>query len=90
MSVTIGGIVFDDHEYDSRGDVYLSVGKPRHATRTLETPDGHAVHYDDDRAVIGLTLRNVRSTLEREGRLTLTCPQTSVSADRLDAALEAA
>lgn len=91
MSFTIGGISFDDYEYDDRGDVlYLSVGAPRPAARTLETPDGHAVHYGDSGTVIGLTLLNVRATLARDGRLTLTWPQASVSSDDLASLLRAA
>ncbi len=73
MTVTIAGISFDHHHYDERGDVlYLNVGEPRPAARGLETPDGHAIHYDETGAVIGLTLLNVRHTLEQDGRLTLT------------------
>jgi len=75
MTITIAGIPFDHHHYDERGDVlYLNVGEPRPAARGLETPDGHAIHYDENGAVIGLTLLNVRHTLERDGRLTLTLP----------------
>lgn len=90
MSITVGGTTFDDTEYDERGDVlYLSVGAPQPAVRTLETPEGHAVHYDELGAVIGLTLLNVRWTLERDGELTLTWPPARLGADQLDAALAA-
>jgi len=90
MSITIGGTTFDDHEYDERGDVlYLSVGAPQPAARTLETPEGHAVHYDEAGAVIGLTLLNVRWTLDRDGELILTWPPARLAADTLDAALVA-
>jgi uncharacterized protein YuzE len=68
-------IGFDHHHYGERGDVlYLNVCEPRPAARGLETPDGHAIHHDETGAVIGLTLLNVRHTLERDGRLTLTHP----------------
>src|SRR5918999_3169589 len=41
MTVTIAGITFDSHEYDDRGDVlYVSVGPPREAARTLGRPRG--------------------------------------------------
>ena len=47
MTIQIGAITFDEAEYDERGDVlYLSVGEPKPAAQTLETPEGHAVHYD--------------------------------------------
>jgi uncharacterized protein YuzE len=91
MNITIGGITFDHHEYDSRGDVlYLSVGPPTAQASGLETPEGHAVHYDEHGAVIGLTLLNVRWTLEREGELTLTWPEQHVSAGALHPILAAA
>jgi uncharacterized protein YuzE len=91
MTITIAGIEFDHHDYDSRGDVlYLSVGEPREAARGLETDEGHAVEYDADWRVIGLTLLNVRWTLEREGALTLTWPPVRLEAGQLDAALIAA
>jgi uncharacterized protein YuzE len=91
MTITIAGIVFDHHHYDARGDVlYLNVGEPRAEARGLETPDGHALHYDETGAVIGLTLLNVRATLEREGRLTLSLPAEHLAADTLQPILAAA
>ncbi len=91
MTITIGGVAFDHHRYDERGDVlYLNVGEPRVAARGLETPDGHAVHYDESSAVIGLTLPNVRHTLQREGQLTLTVPPEYVQASALQSVLTAA
>jgi uncharacterized protein YuzE len=54
MSVTVAGTAFDQHEYDERGDVlYLSVGSPRTSSKTIATPEGHAVDYDESGAVIG-------------------------------------
>jgi uncharacterized protein YuzE len=91
MTITIAGIAFDHHHYDERGDVlYLNVGEPRAAASGLETPDGHAIHYDENGAVIGLTLLNVRHTLERNGQLTLTLPLEHVEADALAPLLAAA
>jgi len=91
MGVTIGGIEFDHHHYDERGDVlYLNVGAPRAQASGVETPDGHAVHYDEDGAVIGLTLLNVRWTLEREGELRLSLPDAHVPAATLSPVLVAA
>ncbi len=91
MNITIAGIPFDHHHYDERGDVlYLNVGEPRPAARGLETPDGHAIHYDESGAVIGLTLLNVRHILERDGRLTLTLPPEHLGADALEPILAAA
>lgn len=90
MKITIAGITFDHVHYDERGDVlYLNVGEPRPAARGLETPEGHAVHYDDSGALVGLTLLNVKWTLERKGELFLTLPQAHVSAEQLSTALAA-
>lgn len=88
MNITVGGITFDHHHYDPRGDVlYLNVGEPQAAAHGLETPDGNGVHYDEEWNVIGLTLLNVRWTLEREGAVTVTWPPLKLSAEQLDAAL---
>jgi uncharacterized protein YuzE len=90
MKITVAGITFDNHHYDERGDVlYLSVGEPQPAAHGLETPEGHAVHYDENWVVNGLTLLNVRWSLDRDGELTLTWPQARLAADQLDAALVA-
>ena len=70
--------------------LYLNVGEPRPPARGLETPDGHAIHYDEDGAIIGLTLLNVRQTLERDGELTLTLPPEHLAADVLRPILMAA
>jgi len=91
MNITVAGITFDHHHYDEGGDVlYLNVGEPRPAAHGLETPEGHGVHYNEEWAVIGLTLLNVRWTLEREGALTLTWPPARLGAEQLDGALAAA
>lgn len=90
MKITVAGITFDHHHYDPRGDVlYLNIGEPRPQVYGLETPEGHAVHYDENWAVIGMTLLNVRWTLEKEGALTLTWPATRVGEEQLNGALVA-
>lgn len=91
MTITIAGIQFDHHRYDERGDVlYLNVGEPRPAARGLETPEGHAIHYDESGAVIGLTLLGVRHALERDGGITLTLPPERLAAKTLEPVLAAA
>ena len=91
MSVTIAGITFDSHEYDDRGDVlYLSVASPREAARTVATPEGHAVDYDESGAVIGMVLVNVRFLLGRAGAVTVTVPPDRVVAAQIEPALVAA
>jgi uncharacterized protein YuzE len=91
MTVTIAGTSFDQHEYDERGDVlYLTVGPPREATRTIATPEGHAVDYNESGAVIGMVLVNVRFLLERDGAVTVTLPPDHVVAAKIKPALIAA
>jgi uncharacterized protein YuzE len=91
VTVTVAGISFDQHEYDERGDVlYLSVGKPREAFRTIATPEGHAVDYDNSGAVIGMVLVNVRFLLGRDGAVTVTIPPDRVLAAQIEPALLAA
>jgi uncharacterized protein YuzE len=84
MSITIAGITFDHHHYDARGDVlYLNVGAPRPEAHGVETPEGHGIHYDENWVVIGLTLMNVRWTLEREGEIAITWPEQHLDAQAL-------
>ena len=90
MTLTIAGTSFDQHQYDERGDVlYLSVGPPREAARTIATPEGHAVDYDDHGAVIGMTLVNVQFLLDRDGMLTLSLPPVHIAAEALAPVLAA-
>ncbi|HEY8640750.1 MAG TPA: DUF2283 domain-containing protein [Solirubrobacterales bacterium] len=91
MTITIAGTKFDNYEYDARGDVlYLSVGQPREPARTLETPEGHAVDYDESGAVIGIVLVNVRFFLERDGVVTVTNPPDRLVAAQIEPALATA
>lgn len=88
MIVTIAGINFDQHEYDERGDVlYLSVGLPRESSRTIATPEGHAVDYDESGAVIGMVLVNVRFLLDRDGAVTVTIPPDRIVPAQIEPAL---
>lgn len=91
MSVTIAGTTFDSHEYDDRGDVlYLSVGAPREPARTVATPEGHAVDYDEAGAVIGMILINVRYFLNRDGAVMVTLPPDRLVSAQIESALIAA
>jgi uncharacterized protein YuzE len=92
MSVHLGPYTFDHVSYDADGDVlYLSIGEPRDATDSEETPEGHIVRYDHHERVIGLTLVSAKWLLERDGTLSITFPQRSAIADagELQAALAA-
>jgi len=92
VNVHIGPLVFDRADYDPEGDVlYLHVGEPADAEGE-ETPEGHVVRFEPGtHHVIGLTVINARSVLDRDGRLVVTVPETvEASADELAAALASA
>jgi uncharacterized protein YuzE len=88
-SVRIGELVFDDVSYDARGDVlYLSIGPPRAAADSEVSPEGHAIRFDAQGRVIGVTLVSPRLLTERDGALTLTLPSRErVDREALAAAL---
>ena len=89
MNVHIGPLVFDRADYDAEGDVlYLHVGEPGEAEGE-ETPEGHVVRFEPGtQRVVGLTVINARSVLDRDGRLVVTVPETvEASADELAPAL---
>jgi uncharacterized protein YuzE len=76
MTIRIGDHEFDDVSYDVDGDVlYLHQGKPVAAAETFGTPEGHAVKFDSDGDVIGLTIVNAKWLVERDGQITITIPE---------------
>jgi len=91
MTITIAGIDFDYRDYDERSDVlYLHVGAPNGpAAKTLETPEGHTVEYDDQDAIIGLELMGVKAMLDRNEELQLTWPPAHLAVSDLRQALAA-
>ncbi len=91
MTITIAGIDFDYRDYDERSDVlYLHVGTPNGpAAKTLETPEGHTVEYDEHGAIVGLELMGVGAMLDRNEELQLTWPPAYLAASALRQALVA-
>lgn len=89
MTVTIADIEFDRVEYDADADVlYLHVGDPSRAVDYDETPEGHAVRFDREGELVGLTLVRPKQLLERNAELRVTVPVPSdVSAAELTPAL---
>ena len=55
--------------------LYLHVGEPQAASDGEETPEGHALRFDADGNVIGLTIINARWLLERDGEILVTLPE---------------
>jgi len=90
MSVTIGPTTFDRVSYDREVDVlYLSVGDPRLAVRLDESAEAHALRYDEQGRLVGITIVNAQDLLDREGAIVVTPPQLRVEADELGSALAA-
>jgi uncharacterized protein YuzE len=92
VKITIGPLTFDRADYDADSDVlYLHVGKPRDGEGE-ETPEGHVLRYAPGTSqVIGLTVLGAQRTLERDGHLSITVPETvETTAEDLAPALAAA
>jgi len=82
-TLKVGSTVFDNVSYDRHGDVlYLHVGVPCAAAYGEATPEGHALRFDQEGNVIGLTIVSASALLERDGMLTVTM------SERIDLARE--
>jgi len=91
MSVTIGGIQFDNVDYYREGDVlYLWSGEPRRPAFDDASPEGHYLQFGEDGALIAITIVNARRIFEREGKIPITLPEHQVEVTGLDAVLAAA
>jgi hypothetical protein len=91
VNVKIGSVVFDHASYDAENDVlYLRVGEPE-AGEGETTPEGHVIRYaPGTNRIVGMTMLGPRRILKREGRLTVTIPETvETTADDLADALAA-
>jgi uncharacterized protein YuzE len=81
-SITINGTIFTRSVYDRDADVlYLHVGEPSVAVGFDETPEGHALRFDADGRLIGLTIVAARHLLETEDPMVVTLSEP-VSVDR--------
>lgn len=76
MTVHIGPYTFDRVRYDHDADVlYLAQGDPARAVDFDEMPEGHAVSFDENGDLVGLTLIDIRRLLdEAQGELRLELP----------------
>lgn len=89
MSVTVAGITFDHVSYDAEADVlYLHVGDPSEAVDFDASPEGHALRFDGDGQLVGLTLVGARRLLAGESAPTVTLPsRVNLPREQLVAAL---
>ena len=57
MTITIGSATFDNVFYDQDVDVlYLHVGDPSTAVDFDESPEGHALRFDVEGRLVGVTI----------------------------------
>jgi uncharacterized protein YuzE len=85
MSVTIGGIEFDNVFYDREVDVlYLHVGDPASAVDGDDSAEGDGLRFAQDGSVVGLTLLNARRRMERDGKLVITLPERQIETNDLE------
>jgi uncharacterized protein YuzE len=92
MTVTIGNLTFDRTRYDvDDGDVlYLHRADPHSAIDFDVSPEGHALRFNSEGELIGITLINARWLLEEEGKIVLTLPErVEVDPDAIRDALTA-
>jgi uncharacterized protein YuzE len=75
MTVQIGTLTFDRVRYDADGDVlYLHRGDPSDAVDFDASPEGHALRFDGQGDLVGVTILNARWLLDHDGAITLTLP----------------
>ncbi|HEX6689175.1 MAG TPA: DUF2283 domain-containing protein [Solirubrobacterales bacterium] len=90
MIIHLGDQVFDDVFYDVDVDVlYLSRGKPVAAKETLASSEGHAIRLNDSGEIIGITVVNAKWLAERDGRITVSIPESHAGLESLETSAEA-
>lgn len=92
QAIKIGSYTFDNVDYDAGGDVlYLHKGDPSTAVDFDETPEGHALRFNSEGELVGITIVRPRMLLERHGSIAITLPQrVDVNAPTLGTILAAA
>jgi uncharacterized protein YuzE len=92
MTITIGSSTFDNVFYDADVDVlYLHMGDPSNAADFDESPEGHALRFDVDGRLVGVTIMGAKSLIDREDEITITVPEiVHVDSDTVAPALVSA
>ncbi len=76
MTITIGSFTFDNVFYDGDVDVlYLHMGDPSTAVDFDESPEGHALRFDAEGDLIGVTIVGAKSLIDRDGEIKITLPE---------------
>lgn len=82
MTIRIANIDFDRVDYDAGADVlYLAADDPALAVDFDETLEGHALRFDANERIIGITIVNARKLIEQDGAIRITLPETISAAD---------
>ncbi len=89
MTITIGSSTFDNVFYDQDVDVlYLHIGDPSTAVEFDESPEGHALRFDVEGRLVGVTIVDAKSLIDREGEIAITVPEVvHVGSDTVGPAL---
>ncbi len=76
MTITIGSSTFDNILYDADVNVlYLHIGDPSTAVEFDESPEGYALRFDAGGRLVGVTIVNAKSLIDREGEIAITLPE---------------
>jgi uncharacterized protein YuzE len=76
MTITIGSATFDNVFYDADVDVlYLHKGDPATAVDFDESPEGHALRFDAEGDLVGVTIIGAKSLIDGEGEIKITLPE---------------
>ena len=89
MTITIGSTTFENVDYDAEVDVlYLHKGDPSTAVDFDESPEGHALRFDGDGNLVGVTIVGAKALIDDEGEIKITLPEVvHVASDMVAPAL---
>jgi uncharacterized protein YuzE len=89
MIVRLGNHEFDHVVYDAERDVlYLSRGKPAPAKMTVPSLEGHAVRFNEAGEIIGITVVSAKWWADRDGKVTVSMPESVSTPPRLETSAE--
>jgi uncharacterized protein YuzE len=76
MTITIGSTTFDNVFYDTEADaLYLHNGDPSAAADFDESPEGHALRFDREGKLVGVTIVGAKQLIEKDGEIKITVPE---------------
>jgi uncharacterized protein YuzE len=89
MTITIGSTTFENVFYDAEVDVlYLHKGHPSTAVDFDESPEGHALRFDGEGNLVGVTIVGAKALIEDGDEIKITLPDViHVASDMVAPAL---